>query len=347
MLYHISIKLQMNMSQWNGTKEVEDLTTKPDTSGRQAGPGYSDRAFHQTINFYLTGMLMLIGLITNILIIIVMRDNAFKKTPLSVYFISLAVFDTITLFLAGTVQILKYSIGVNYFTNTVLCFTCGYLLNVAQFGSSWTMVCIALERFLVVKFPLKAKQLTSKRKASIAVTSVAISSTVVNSYYFWMVDPTSTTCSWRPSFIWFGKYGQAVFLIVFYNVIPLAITCFSYVSLVVLIYAKKDIASGSNNPAKERLTITALYICLGFVVLTSPSLIYISMSRAKGWLFRPTDSSRIFDTSAIVLLNINYSTNFFINLVSNSKFRDVIRRYLGRISQVFPASSGTSSTQNT
>ena len=329
------IKLQMNstqMAQWNGTnvdQNQENLTFKP---ARQVREAFSDEVFQHAINFYLVGILILVGLITNVLIVVVMKENAFKKTPMSVYFTSLAVFDTFSSCLLGVQQILKYSLGVNYYINTKLCFTCGYLLNVVMCASSWTMACIAVERFLVVKFPFKAKQLTSKRKASIAVISVAIFSTVINSYSIWMVDPSSETCSWRQNFISFAKYGHPIVLIVFYNFIPWLVICFSYVSLVILIYVKKDITSGSNNPAKERLTITAIYICFAFMVLTSPSLIYISMSRVKGWLFRPTGASRIFSTFSMFFLITNYSTNFFINLVSNSKFREVIRGYLGRFS---------------
>ena len=151
-------------------------------------------AFHQLFNFYLMALILIIGLIANSIIVIVMRDVSFRKLPLSVYFTALAISDTAVLCFTAGFQFLKQSGALHYFQSTVLCSTCGFFINLATGTSSWFIVCIACERLLVVKWPLKAKAFTSKTKAVVTLLVTTLIVFLMNSYLIFMVDYTTTTC---------------------------------------------------------------------------------------------------------------------------------------------------------
>ena len=130
--------------------------------------------FHQLFNFYLMGAVLVVGVITNIIIIVIMRDGHFSKLPMSVYFTGLAISDVIVLSFTAAKQFMKQTTGVHFLIKTSLCSTCAFLSNCATGTSSWFIVCIALDRLLVVKFPLKAKIFSSKSKAVVTLISVTV-----------------------------------------------------------------------------------------------------------------------------------------------------------------------------
>ena len=131
---------------------------------------------------------------------------------------------------------------MNYFRNTFLCSTCGFFINVATGTSSWFVVCIACERLLVVKFPLKARSFTSKTKAVVTLLAVTVVMFLMNSYLIFMVDYNTTTCRFLLVFKDFNKTAQGMLFAVGLNLLPLCITCLSYISLVFLVIRKRKVA---------------------------------------------------------------------------------------------------------
>ena len=290
-------------------------------------------AFHQLFNFYLMALVLVIGVIANGIIIIVMRDVSFRKLPLSVYFTALAISDTVVLCFTAGLQFIKQASEMNYFRNTFLCSTCGFFINFATGTSSWFIVCIACERLLVVKFPLKARSFTNKTKAVVTLLAVTVVMFLMNSYLIFMVDYSTTTCRFLLVFKDFNKTAQGMLFAVGLNLLPLCITCLSYISLVSLVIRKRKVAPQPQSGGimlKEKLTATSLYICLAFMVLTSPVAVYIMLLRLNGWTWNPTNITLIFDTLTQFLRQFNYSVNFFINMATNSQFRHVVSKLFKR-----------------
>ena len=302
---------------------TESLPTKPSVKN-------SNLAFHQLFNYYLMALVLLVGVMANSVIVVVMRDVSFNKLPLSVYFTALAISDTVVLCFTAGFSFLQQATGKSFMHNTVLCSTCGFVINFAGGTSSWFIVCIAFERLLVVKFPFKAKRFTSKTKAVITLTIITIMLILVNSHWIFMIDYTTTTCQYLPVFKDFRKTATLIYAVGM-NILPLSVTCVCYFLLVVMVIRKRQVAPHSGGVVKEKLTITALYICLAFMVLTSPFAIYIMLSGKKGWLWNPTEASMIFETLALFLQKFNYSVNFFIYVATSSQFRSKVSKLLKKL----------------
>ena len=281
--------------------------------------------FHQLFNLYIMTVVLSIGVIANVTIMVTMRDASFRKLPISIYFTALAMSDTLTLALNAGHQFLLQTSGTSFFQSTILCCTCGFLLNVASGTSSWFIVCISAERLLVVKFPLKAKYYTSKMKACVTLLVVTFVIFLLNSSWVIMVDYTTTTCQPLPMFRDLRKTFPGMMFAMGMNLVPLCITCLCYVILVILVVRKRKVAPVSGGLiVKEKVTATSLYICLASMILTSPFAVYVMLLNMKGWLWNPTDVTLIFDTLTQFLRQINYSVNFFISMVLNSQFRKAV-----------------------
>ena len=310
----------------NNCLVTESLPKMLDASVRSANV-----AFHQLFNFYLMALVLVIGVIANGIIVIVMRDVSFRKLPLSVYFTALAISDTVVLCFTAGLQFIKQASEMNYFRNTFLCSTCGFFINFATGTSSWFIVCIACERLLVVKFPLKAKSLTSRTKAIITLLSVTIVMFLLNSYMIFMIDYSTTSCQFLPVFKAFSKTVPGMLFAVGMNLLPLCITCMCYITLVLVVVRKRKVAPQSGGMmVKEKVTTTSLYICLAFMFLTSPVAVYIILLGLNGWILNPTNITLIFDTLTQFLRQFNYSVNFFINVATNSQFRRVVSKLFKR-----------------
>ena len=160
----------LNGTSWASMNETETSTNIGNISQKEIHRTVkiSSPAWKEALNLYLTPLVLLMGLVTNLLIILIIKKSAFKHRPLAVYFISLAISDTICLTVIALMQIIKERYGLTLITANVYCIVVGYLLLVSSMTSSWYIVCVAVERVLVVKYPMKAKELTSKNKARIA-----------------------------------------------------------------------------------------------------------------------------------------------------------------------------------
>ena len=85
----------------------------------------------------------------------------------------------------------------------------------------------------------QAKILTSRKKATFAVSFQTVASVTVNSYMMWMVDYSTPNCKFLSQFYWFSKVGKGIMFLVGSNVLPLCIISVCYTILVVLVYTRR------------------------------------------------------------------------------------------------------------
>ena len=215
----------------------------------------------------------------------------------------------------------------------------GYKIKTICF--SWLVVCLAVERFLVVKYPLKAKQLSSKKKALGVAISCVIAGMLVNSYRFWMVDYNSASCKFQYNYISFYKLS-GLFVSLSNIIIPIAVIWIFYMMLVWLVRRRRGTASSSSSGnKKEKLTITVLYICLAYLVFSTPHAVYLITARLRNWVLKPTASSLVFNAITTTLMRLNFATNFFIYVASNEQFRNRTKELFRIGNRVEPVTENT------
>ena len=112
---------------WSSTMEPTNTTENVTAWLTKAPKIIENVVYHQIMNIYLLMGITLAGLIMNGLVVAVMRDKAFNKLPLSVYFTSLAVSDSGMLVMSAVMQYMKeFSPGrKNFFSVAKYCATLG------------------------------------------------------------------------------------------------------------------------------------------------------------------------------------------------------------------------------
>ena len=133
--------------------------------------------YHDSFQIYLvvTPIITFVGLICNCLMLVTMRSQSMRSTPLAVYMSALACADSVILildFLNNWVYFVS-----DYRFNTISDGVCKAFIFV--FGGTftycgWLVVAIAAERMIIVWFPMKAKSLCTTRKALIVVITMAV-----------------------------------------------------------------------------------------------------------------------------------------------------------------------------
>ena len=147
------------------SEEILLLTASP--SNQHVLNKMTPSLFHHVVNVYMMPIIVTLGVIGNSLIVINMHDKAFHRLPLRVYFISLAVYDTLVLTVIGMYQFIRYATGIRYLFTPYLCQFAKFIINLSVSCSYWMIVVIGLDRFLVTSFPLEAKKYSTPSKAKV------------------------------------------------------------------------------------------------------------------------------------------------------------------------------------
>ena len=309
--------------------------------------GYAaNELFHQAVNVYMLPVLMIVGLVANTLIILVMRHKWFQRLPLRVYMVSLAVSDTLALLVVGVDKCTRHAFGLILSRGQTICFTWGVFYNFFPTLSAWLIVCIAIERVIVVIFPTKAKRFPSPKKAKITVGFIATAIGLLSTINLWMMDLSISKCIYLDQYTHFHKYGKGTMDLIVNRLLPFTLIAVSYSVVVRAVIGSRRKTTGvtsdtNNQPTVNRLTNTALIICLAFLLLTLPGDIISVLKRVYGWKMSAPPEVRVMESLGKFLTVLNYSINFFLNLGTNTQFRLASIGIFTRSTVVFPSSSNS------
>ena len=141
----------------------------------------------------------------------------------------------------------------------------------------------------------------------------------------------SNKCKYYHQHHWFGTGGKYILQVTFSHFIPLTLICICYVTLVWLMRFRVQVAPHAASGHKERLTATALTICLVFMVLTTPISVWLVLLGFYIWPKSLLGFKLVFGTVAEFMRMFNYSTNFFIYLSTSRQFRFSAKQLFDRM----------------
>lgn len=173
------------------------ISTPPDI---RKGGSLEDPRIRQTIYFIGYGIylpcLAVACVIGNSLTLTVLHQGALKSST-SAFFMALAVSDVFLQIAAVPHAIQAYpSLAAQPTAKSVHAFWLSYgfpFVYTFLTSSIWITVCLTIERFICVCYPIKAKAICTKRRAKIAVTSVFLLSILANSPHFFVRTPSART----------------------------------------------------------------------------------------------------------------------------------------------------------
>ncbi len=287
---------------------------------------------------YTSPILICVGTVCNVLCVAVMRTASYRDSSTGMLFICLAIAD-IGVLNTGLLRVWldrTWGVDVRSFSQAackIHIFTT-YLLGQL---SAWTLVIITLERVVSVCWPLRCKELCSRRRLLAGWLCMLILLVGADTHLFWSMalehyPGYGDYCLQSSSLRWF--------MVVYWPWIDMALACFvpfvAIFALNIVISVKlfqfrqgrKTTLQASQEKGSEKsTTIMLLSISFTFLLTTTPAAIYFAGLGAGAWAYTENDDSesdaqlRFAYAVCYLLFNLNSTMNFFLYCISGTRFR--------------------------
>ncbi len=272
------------------------------------------------------------GVLSNIISFLVMNMKHNKKSTTCLYMSVIAVADSLVLvrrFLAWTTVMAKaYSsedmvwvCKVNYVTHYV--FT-GF--------SAYSIVFMTFDKFCAIMFPHKANVLCTRNKVGkITVLNAFIVALIYLPKALFSGKDPNNLCTGYTHKAWYIDVYK-ILLLVYYPLIPVCALFFFNISIIKAVCRRPNRKTHPEKRLQDRqMTVMLLMVTFVFIVLLLP--FEISDAFLMGSLSTETPagaakSTLVFQVTSNLMM-LNYCVNFYLYLLSGSKFRNDLRSLLG------------------
>ena len=315
---------------------VSSSSAMPDT-GSSANVGY-------LLWKILSPVILVPGTIGNILSIIVNRRKRMRKLPVSLFLAVVAVSDLMVLYSSLLRWWVYYLTDEELDFGSTSPFLCPAMKFFAYVGihlSAWMLVVMAIQRFVSVRFPVRASRTCTVKSSAIVALIVTVLCCILNLHFLCFSWSTKDLYIYSgDKYEYFGcTQGSAeysYFLIIIWSRVDYAMsTALPFFLLIVsnafLIHKlipqqakKKTVVNGdsSTNDRNEhkRKIMTKMLVTnsLAFLALTTP--VYIWAIGRPYW-YDGTEVMDIVEAIVYMVWYINYGINFFLYCASSPPFR--------------------------
>ena len=280
---------------------------------------------------------------------VIIHKRSPLTSPLSVFFITLAVADTLLLY-SNCFTAWLY-ITFHYSTSrlsSVVCKIHTFLIYVSGVLSAWTLVAMTAQRAVCVLFPHRANVLCSVRRSKVIVVSMALVIAAVHVHILYGLyletNNGSRTCTLMDEYkAFFREIWSWVDMCIF-SLLPWLCLAVSNSLLVwklktALREAEVSLGSGQTDRIKDRkktatsITITLIAVSTAFLVLTFPWS-FLSILHFVYWMngsLNALQSSRAYFYTKQISFPLWYANsciNFYVYCLTGSKFRKEAKQIL-------------------
>ena len=297
---------------------------------------------------------LIVGISGNILSMAVLSRQRMRQTTTSVYLRLLALVD-FTVIVVGVPPHLMYNYAGLDIKNEGA-FTCkfySWLSPTVTALSWWMLPVITLDRFIMVKYPVWAKNHSTKRSAVVLVLILAATISVLNSHHliflstsetripsnFTNATVTVTNLRCDPNPQWYKLFYHRVWpivILILYNIAPVTFLIICNLLLIIELIKRSRQnqtrrAKGGDNVKDSRATKSIMKmlttVCIIFLITSSPMCLnlvitpYIFDRRSK----HDAAKMLLIQSVAQLLMYSNNTINFLLYTLSGKVFRNEFR----------------------
>lgn len=322
-----------------------------------------EREIAMTMLRVLLPIIIFFGTLGNLLTFAVLVRRSMRTTPTFLYLTVLALADTIVLYLSGFKSWIRIVTGYELLhSSDVACRLMIYVLLCAFYMSSWLIVLITVDRFIVVFFPFNAYTILRIRQARVAAACLALIVALCNIHVFWSfrlsIDESGRMTCDSADDDWFMNEIFEYLKLVTYSGIPFVLVLTLNVCLIVRIkrrtnafttrtprlkaqrpfyLARRQPCHSSSvsstmstqlimttpNIGQRRLTRLLLIVSFAWLGLTAPFTLH-------ALFFDTTPSARnlLVKSVCFLLMYLNHATNFYLYCITGQRFRGDLKKML-------------------
>ena len=307
---------------------------------------------------YTSLILTLLGLVGNSLSLITVTSKHCKKSSFTLYLGALAVVDSCVLILTlvQTWVFTAYEVDLGQY-GAVTCKFFLFSLVLLSAVSSWLVIAVTAERVAATTYPHRFKTIYSACFGIRVVGILFVCMSLLFAHLLYGMEYTYVEqhplCVYVDSaYKYFKRYFFVWIDSIIFFVLPIIIiTAGNIVILIKVRNSRKQIAPvTSNTQAAKRtsrhLVIITLLISSTFIVLTMPACVFLNISRI---IFDESNDAQrqIAFTIVSTLMRLNFSTNFYLYILSGHRFRDLFKSAISCNRRIQPASLSTKGHRST
>ena len=284
------------------------------------------------IRKWITLIISAIGVLTNTLTVGLLCRSSIPKTSCTLMIIGLAVFDAMVS-ASNTLSNLNDN-HLNWVLGSqVWCQLIYFFFSWSVAGSVWILVALTAERFVAVRFPLRAATICTRSHATMALVIITVATGLANLPYLITVikAPNHAVCMFDSQY--------AAFLYIWHWVVDNSLTAYIPIVLVTLFNVgivhslaratreKMKISSGAsqvkNASMNQQITRMCVAVSVMFVVCLLPVSVVSPIAHFKTASLDPVELAIIFLISNLThcLLALNNTANFFLYVITGKRFR--------------------------
>ena len=212
--------------------------------------------------------------------------------------------------------------------------------------SAWLLVAVALERFISVWFPLRAKTICTHRNAAFGITVIAVALVGINMHIFWTFGEKTVpiansnrthrdACTYRRQFdfffqeIWPGLEASVYTYIPFTIMLVFNTLIIFRLARARLLRKRLSATSHGSQDSIRMTTMTSMLLAatFTFLILTTPVSLYLNGQNSY-WKYekKRNPNFKIFWVITQQLMYLNNAINFLLYFTSSTRFRQELKR---------------------
>ena len=317
------------------------------------------------LQLYVPPVLLVLGTVGNLLSFVIMSRNMFKASTYS-YLAALAIMDILVLYI-GLLRMWvgSFSVDIQLISNW-MCKLVTFLGYVSSVTSVWLIIAVTIERFIAVKFPLRAPRMCNVHRARIVILTMFIATCFLNMHYMWTVELKADDANGTMSRQCEASSDHRVLVVevwpwvdaAVYSLVPFTVITILNILIVRCVLAARrqrssmqhgDIfnkylsvnCQGSNvkRPVEssKKLTCMLLAVSFTFLLTTLPMNVLLLVRAFTEHYNKDRDSLELkrhyaqmtlARTVAELLMYVNHSVNFFLYCATGRKFRRQVKMLL-------------------
>jgi hypothetical protein len=301
--------------------------------------------WHYLIKYYVSPLIIVVGICGNIFSCLIFATCAMRSTAAGHYIIALSVADSLVLLTELYMEV-DFRVWKNIDKNELGCKLVYYLRYSWKLMSSWLVVAVAFERFILLVFPLKQKLISSTMAAKVTIVVIIILSHILCLYAWFTIginkrkqcnyiEGKKVTWPLSDTLISVGL-GE-----VFSSVVIFAMTLKTIQALRIaarnraaLVAASGPQAVDQTNKTKHQVTIMLMTVAIFFVILRVPYTIVwfvafgYTMKQREIPNLKPPPALHAGYTNFYVIAISNHAINFFFYCITGTQVRNRILKML-------------------
>ena len=296
---------------------------------------------------YIGIVISLFGIIGNIITILVLISPSMRTTSTNIYLTALSCSNILFLLIFIPSYSMRYLLGYKLFLTNQPPFAFEVLLlrlpttpiyNTLSLSIIYLTIALSLDRLILVKFPLKAKQTLTLRTTFSAISFIYLFC-IIYCIPYWLEQhyrPDIKQCRLTSIGIKLYKYTRIYIYIPVVYLFPfVTLTCINITIIQDLIAGKRrkeslGAKSTKKKQADHHITLMLVAVIIVFVLCQLPLLILniwhaIDPTKEHGIFFH------ILNSVGVLLIVFNTSTNFLLYCFFGQKFRQTLVKFIFNI----------------